>query len=111
MGTCLEWLPAIIDRGVLQGSRPSLLDITHLGRTSSGTSKSTVGGPTGQSESMDLNLVLARFLALVETRLSIAHVPRDGLRSHVIPPVPCELDAFFELVGEVAEVDSFGHGG
>ena len=37
--------------------------------------------------------------------------PRDGLRSHVIPAVPCELDAFFELVGEVAEVDSFGHGG
>ena len=70
-----------------------------------------MGGPTAQSESMDLYLVLARFLALVETRLSIAHAPRDGLRSHVIPAVPCELDAFFELVGEVAEVDSFGHGG
>ena len=59
---------------------------------------------------MDLYLVLA----LVETRLSIAHAPRDGLRSHVVPPVPCELDAFFEFVGEVgevAEVDSLGHGG
>ena len=74
-------------------------------------SKSAVGVPTAQSESMDLCLVLAQFLALVETRLSGAHAPRDGLRSHVVPPVPCELDAFFELVGEVAEVDSLGHGG
>ncbi len=74
-------------------------------------SNSAVGVPAAQSESMDLYLVLAQFLALVETRLSSAHAPRDGLRSHVVPRVPCELDAFFELVGEVAEVDSLGHGG